>query len=126
MGATAGPAHAYLTRPGDEHAGKLRDFLLIEAAEVKLRRALRRAPVELSATPEFAELTAAGAALTRRFLSEALAERSPVDLAFHVNLIVTLTTSFAERTTDQGVAGAVLVRQANLLADILIAHYRIC
>jgi AcrR family transcriptional regulator len=118
-----------LSRPGDDHAGKLRDFLreflLIEAAEVDLRRALRRAAVELSETPEFAELTAGGAALTRRFLGEALADRSPIDLAFHVDFVVTLTTSFAERTTDQGIAGAALIRQADLLTDMLIAHYRI-
>lgn len=118
-----------LTREGPDQAGKLRDFLreffLIEAAEVDLRRALRQASVDLGDTPEFAELIATGAALTRRFLNDTLAESAPDDIDFHVDLIVTLVTSFAERSTDQGAVSDMLLRQADLLTDMLVGHYRI-
>jgi hypothetical protein len=42
-----------------------------------------------------------------------------------VNFIVLLVTSFAERTTNEGVTGAELIRQADLLTDMLIGHFRI-
>jgi hypothetical protein len=38
---------------------------------------------------------------------------------------VLLVTSFAERTTDEGASGAQLIRQADLLSDMLIAHFGI-
>jgi len=38
---------------------------------------------------------------------------------------VLLTTNFVERTTDEGTTGAELIRQADLLTDILVAHFRI-
>ena len=65
-----------LTRPGPEHAAKLRkfvrEFFLIEAAEVDLRRALRAAAVDLQDTAEFRALIAQAAELTRAFLREAM------------------------------------------------------
>lgn len=118
-----------LTRDGSDHASKLRafirEFFQIEAAEVDLRRALRIASVDLKDTGEFQALIADGAALTRGFLTEAVGIEDANDLDFIVNFMVTLVTSFAERTTDEGTDGDDLVRQADLLTDMLIAHFRI-
>ena len=118
-----------LTRPGADHAVKLRDFIreffLIEAAEVDLRRALRVASVDLKETEEFQALLSAGADLTKRFIAEAVRDGASGDLDFDVRFIVLLTTSFAERTTDGGTASAELIRQADLLADMLIARFKI-
>ena len=118
-----------LTRPGPDHAVKLRDFIreffLIEAAEVDLRRALRVASVDLKETEEFQALLSAGADLTKRFIAEAVRDGASGDLDFDVRFIVLLTTSFAERTTDGGTASAELIRQADLLADMLIARFKI-
>ena len=118
-----------LTRPGADHAVKLRDFIreffLIEAAEVDLRRALRAASVDLKETREFQALLSAGADLTKRFIAEAVRDGASGDPDFNVRFIVLLTTSFAERTTDDGTAGAELIRQADLLADMLIARFKI-
>lgn len=118
-----------LTRPGDEHGVKLRDFVreffLIEAAEVDLRRALRAASVDLRETEEFRALLSAGEEMTQRFVAEALKSSTSNDLDFIVRFIVLLTTSFAERTTDEGTAGAELIRQADLLTDMLIAQFGI-
>ncbi len=50
-------------------------------------------------------------------------ERPSENLDFEVRFIVTLVTSFAERTTDEGTFGAELIRQADLLADMLLAHF---
>ncbi|WP_296942061.1 TetR/AcrR family transcriptional regulator [uncultured Massilia sp.] len=118
-----------LARGGQDHAAKLREFIrmffAVEAAEADLRRALRIAAVELKDTAQFRELMDEGAALTRTFIEDALRERAPGDLSFDVRFIVLLTTSFAERTTDEGTSDAELMRQADLLADMLIGHYGI-
>jgi len=117
-----------LERPGPAHADKLREFIraffLIEAAEADLRRALRLAAVELKDTSEFRTLIAKGVELTRTFIQEAVRNQTPQDLDFHVDFIVLLTTSFAERTTDEGTSGAELVRQADLLTDMLAGHFK--
>ena len=47
------------------------------------------------------------------------------DSDFDVRFIVLLTTSFAERTTDEGTAGAELIRQADLLADMFVKRFNI-
>ena len=118
-----------LTRPGADHAAKLRDFMreffLIEAAEVDLRRALRAASVDLRETKEFQDLVSAGADLTRRFIAEAIGEDGLGERELDVRFIVLLTTSFAERTTDEGTRGAELIRQADLLTHMLVAQFRI-
>lgn len=118
-----------LERGGNDHAQKLREFVraffLIEAEEADLRRALRIASVDLKDTTEFLELMASGTALTTAFIADALRERAPADLAFDVRFIVLLTTSFAERSTDEGTSEADLLRQADLLSEMLICHYRI-
>ncbi|SHF71787.1 transcriptional regulator, TetR family [Kaistia soli DSM 19436] len=118
-----------LTRPGEDHAVKLRDFVreffLIEAAEVDLRRALRAASVDLKETEEFRALLAAGADLTKRFIAEAVGNGHSGNLDFDVRFVVLLTTSFAERTTDEGTGGAELIRQADPLTDMLVARFNI-
>lgn len=118
-----------LRRPGADHAGKLRDFIreffMIEAAEADLRQALRIAAVELKDTSEFQALIAKGVALTRGFIEDAVADHDNDNLDFNVNFIVLLVTSFAERTTDQGAAGATLIRQADLLCEMVVARFKI-
>lgn len=118
-----------LERTDTGHAGKLRDFtrefFLVEAAEADLRQALRLAAVELRDTKEFEALMARGAALTRPFIRDAIRARAPADLDFQVDFILLMMTSFAERTTDAGSAGAALLRQADLLTDMLVAHFGI-
>jgi AcrR family transcriptional regulator len=118
-----------LTRPGADHAFKLRDFVreffLIEAAEVDLRRALRAASVDLKETDEFRALLSTGADLTKSFIAEAVKDGRSCDLDFDVRFVVLLTTSFAERTTDEGTRGAELIRQADLLTDMLVAQFKI-
>lgn len=116
-----------LTRPGTDHAEKLRDFLreffLTEAAEVDLRRALRAASVDLRETDEFKALLSEGAHLMRNFIAEALKGEAPDDLAFVVDFIVLMTTSFAERTTDAGTTGAKLMQQADVLTAMLVRQF---
>jgi len=118
-----------LTRPGPDHAAKLRDFIraffAIEAAEADLRQALAIAAVDLKQTAEFRALIAQGAALTKGFIEEAMAGHAPADLDFHIDFIVLLVTSVAERTTDAGVTGAALMRQADLLTHMLVAQFGI-
>lgn len=118
-----------LTRPGADPAAKLRDFIreffLIEAAEVDLRRSLRAASVDLRETEEFRSLLSAGTEITRRFLAEAVRGDASVDLDLSVRFIVLLTTSFAERTTDEGTGGSELIRQADLLTDMLVEQFKI-
>jgi AcrR family transcriptional regulator len=114
---------------GGSHAARFREFIrtffLVEAAEADLRQALRNASVELKDTAEFRDLMAKGAALTTAFIEDALRGQAPDDLAFDVRFIVLVTTSFAERTTDERTSAAELLRQADLLGDMLVAHYRI-
>jgi AcrR family transcriptional regulator len=118
-----------LAQPGTDYARKLRDFIreffMIEAAEAALRQALRIASIDLKETKEFQELISNGAELTKTFLEDAIAVQDPDTLDFNVQFIVLLVTSFAERTTDARVSGATLIRQADLLSDMLIAHFRI-
>lgn len=117
-----------LTRGDSDHAANLRDlireFFMIEAAEVDLRQALRIASIELKDTPEYRNLISKGAELTRPFFKDAL-RSCDADLDFKVDFIGLLMMSFAERTTDEGTTGANLIRQADLLSDMLIAHFRI-
>lgn len=116
-----------LARPGPDHAEKLRDFLreffLTEAAEVDLRRALRAASVDLRETDEFKALLSEGAHLMRNFIAEALKGEAPDDLAFVVDFVVLITTSFAERTTDAGTTGATLMQQADVLTAMLVRQF---
>ncbi|EGY01854.1 TetR family transcriptional regulator [Nitrospirillum viridazoti Y2] len=118
-----------LSEPGGNRPEKLksflREFFLIEAAEADLRRALRVAAIDLRETAEFQALIATGYKLTKAFLEETVGDQSTADLEFNVDFIVLLTTSFAERTTDQGTAEATLIRQADLIADMLIEHFGI-
>jgi AcrR family transcriptional regulator len=118
-----------LTRQGSDHASKLRDFVreffMVEAAEADLRQALRIASINLKDTREFQELIAKGAELTKAFIKNAVGVRDAENLDFTVNFIVLLVTSFAERTTDEHTSGASLIRQADLLSDMLIAHFGI-
>ena len=118
-----------LARPGADYAAKLRDFIraffLVEAEEVALRRALRAASVDLTETEEFQSLMAAGADMTRSFLAEAVEDGAAGDLDFTVRFVVLMIISFAERTTDEGTDGPDLIRQADLLTDMLIAEFGI-
>ncbi|WP_407160288.1 TetR/AcrR family transcriptional regulator [Bradyrhizobium sp. STM 3557] len=117
-----------LLRRGRDHAQKLRDFIreffMIEAAEADLRRALRIASVDLRDTAEFRALIATGTQLFKQFVEGALKNRRSDDLDFEIDFAVTLVTSFAERTTDERTSGATLIRQADLLSDMLIATFR--
>lgn len=117
-----------LSRPG-RHATRLRDFIreffMIEAAEADLRQALRAASVDLRDTSEFRDMLAKGAELTKTFIKEAVEAQDADSLDFNVDFIVLMVTSVAERTTDEGTAGAALIRQADLLSDMLIAHFGI-
>lgn len=116
-----------LTRPGPNHAKKLRDFILaffaIEAQEADLRQALSVAAVDLKKTEQFQALIAKGAALMKTFLQQAVAQHDVADIEFKVDFIVLLVTSMAERTTDAGTSGRALAAQADLLSDMLIAHF---
>lgn len=118
-----------LTRPGLDHAEKLRDFIraffMIEAQEADLRQALSIASVDLKKTPQFHALIAKGGALTKKFIQEAVDDDDVADIDFSVDFIVLLVTSVAERTTDAGTSGEALLRQADLLSDMLIAHFNI-
>jgi AcrR family transcriptional regulator len=118
-----------LTQRGSDHASNLRDFIreffMIEAAEADLRQALRIASIDLKDTEEFKELISKGTELTKGFIKDAVDIQHAENLDFNVNFIVLLVTSFAERTTDERTSGASLIRQADLLSDMLIAHFRI-
>lgn len=117
-----------LTRPGLDQAAKLRDFIraffVIEAQEADLRQALSIASVDLKKTQQFHALIAKGVALTKAFVQKAVAA-DVADIDFSVDFIVLLVTSAAERTTDEGTSGEALLRQADLLSDMLIAHFKI-
>ncbi len=118
-----------LTQRGPNHASKLKDFIreffMIEAAEADLRQALRIASIDLKDTSEFQELISKGAALTKAFIKDAVEIHDADSLDFNVNFIVLMVTSFAERTTDERTSGANLIRQADLLSHMLIAHFGI-
>lgn len=74
---------------------------------------------------EFQALLSTGADLTRCFVAAAVQNGTESDLDFVTRFIVLLTTSFAERATDEGTAGAELIRQADLLTDMLVAQFGI-
>lgn len=101
----------------------IRELMLVEAAEVELRRGLRAASVELRETAEFKALFAHGTALFHGFLADALGECVPNGLDFIVETIAILITSFTERATDEQKSKAHLLRQADFLADLLIARF---
>ena len=118
-----------LTRSGPDHAGKLREFIreffLIEASEADLRQALRIASIDLRDTQEYGTLIAKGMELTTQFLKDAIPVVDVAELDLAVSFIVSMITSFAERITDQGISRTDLVRQADVLSDMLINHFRI-
>lgn len=118
-----------LQQSGSDHPSKLREFIReffrIEAAEADLRQALKTAAIDLKQTKEFKALIAEGAALTKAFIKDALEIADTEDLDFDVNFIVLLVTSFAERTTDERTSAVKLVRQADLLCDMLITYFGI-
>lgn len=119
-----------VARPDLPHSVRLREFIrefvLIEAAETDLRQALRIASVDLKDTPEFRELMNTGSAMTRGFIEDAvIGQRNPGELDFYVNFVVLLVTSFAERATDERTSTSDLIRQADLLSDMLIARFGI-
>jgi AcrR family transcriptional regulator len=109
--------------PADRLRAFVRELILVEAAEVELRRGLRAASVELRDTPEFKALLAHGKTLFHRFLADALGERVPEELDFAVETIAILITSFTERATDELRSTNHLLRQADFLADLLIGHF---
>jgi len=76
-------------------------------------------------TEEFTALLSEGHQLTRSFIENAVAPKSRGDIDFDVEFIVLLVTSFAERATDERPTAARLIRQADLLADMLIAQFAI-
>ncbi|WP_246793702.1 TetR/AcrR family transcriptional regulator [Burkholderia perseverans] len=106
--------------PGARLREFIREFFLIEAAEVELRRALRIASVDLRETDEFQMLISKGADLFRTYIAGMVGDAGRPDLDFIVRFTVLLTTSFAERTTDDGTVGVELIQQADLLTDMLI------
>ena len=101
----------------------VRELMLVEAAEAELRRGLRAASVELRDTPEFKALLARGTALFHDFLADALGERVHNALDFAVETTAILITSFTERATDEQQSKHHLLRQADFLADLLIARF---
>lgn len=118
-----------LTQTGVAHAARLRAFIqaffVIEAEEADLRKALAIASIDLKQTPQFQALIAKGTQLTRDFIEQAVRGNGADNLDFNVDFIVLLVTSVAERTTDSGTAGPALMRQADLLTDMLVAHFEI-
>ncbi len=118
-----------LGQPGRTHALRLRDFIreffLIEAAEAGLRGALRLASVDIRDSEEFRALMAKGYGLTRTFIAEAVKDGSSEDLEFIVNFVVLVITSFGERTTDAKPSSAELIRQADLLSEMLTTQFGI-
>lgn len=118
-----------LLRPDGNHARNLRDFIreffIIEAAEADLRQALRIASVELRHMEEFQAVIDRGADLTRTFLNRALSRQTEAEREFAVSFIVRIVTSFGERLTDDRVQGEALLRQADLLCEMLIKQFEI-
>lgn len=76
-------------------------------------------------TEQFHSLIAKGTVLTKAFIEAAVAGHDTVDIDFNVDFIVLLVTSVAERTTDTGTSRAALQRQADLLSDMLVEHFKI-
>ena len=109
--------------PADRLRAFVRELMLVEAAEAELRRGMRAASVELHDTPEFKALLARGTALFNGFLTAALGARVPDSLDFTVETIAILITSFTERATDEQRPRDHLLRQADFLANLLIAHF---
>jgi AcrR family transcriptional regulator len=109
--------------PAERLRAFTRELMLIEAAEAELRRGLRAASVELRETAEFKALLARGTTLFHSFLADALEERVPEGFDFAVETTAILITSFTERATDERRSQAHLLRQADFLADLLIARF---
>lgn len=109
--------------PADRLRAFVRELILVEAAEVELRRGMRAASVELHDTPEFRMLLARGKALLHRFLADALGKRVPDELDFAVETTAILITSFTERATDEQRSTNYFLRQADFLADLLIGRF---
>lgn len=118
-----------IRQPCHNHAEQLKDlireFFLIEAAEADLRQALRIAAVDLKDTKEYKELMSKGRDLMKGFLKDAVKNRKPGDLDFDAEFIGTLVTSFAERVTDERTSNATLIRQADVLSEMLISYYKV-
>lgn len=111
--------------PAERLRAFVRELMLVEAAETELRRGMRAASVELHNTPEFKALLSRGTALFTAFLTDALGTRVPDALDFTVETIAILITSFTERATDEWRPRDHLIRQADFLAELLIAHFHL-
>jgi hypothetical protein len=59
----------------------------------------------------------------RSFVAQAVGSSPPRDLDAMVRFAVLLTTSVAERATDEGITGPELMQQADLLAEMLAAKF---
>jgi len=118
-----------LNQRGPGHAKRLldfvREFFLVEASEVDLRQALRLASVDLRDTKEYRALISEGTELFRGFIEDAMKGQKSEDLGFDVDFVSILITSFAEKATDTRSPDAVLIRQADVLSHMLIAHFKI-
>lgn len=117
-----------LTANGPSYASKLRGFMRAffagEAAEADLRQALRIASIDLKETAEYQKLIADGTKVTTDFFRQALREGAD-DLDFTVKSIGLLMMSFAERATDERDPETDLILRADLLSEMLIAHFKI-
>jgi AcrR family transcriptional regulator len=103
----------------------IREFFLVEATEASLRRALRRASIDMRDTSEYQALMVQGAEQSAAFFREAFSRIAGEDLGFHVDFVGLVITSVAERATDDQVCETDILRKADLLADMILCHYRI-
>lgn len=111
--------------PAHRMRSLVREFFMVESAEADLRQALRIASVDIKDTKEYRALMEAGAVMMRDFIAEAMGPQSAADLDFNTRFISLLIASFAERTTDERTSGAELIRQADMLSEMVIAQFGI-
>ncbi len=118
-----------LSKKGPDHAIRfkhfVREFFFAEASESDLRKALRVASVGLNETPEYKNLISSANRVFSDFILDALGGKPSEDLRFNVEFIITLITSFAERTTDQRTTRAELEMQADVLGEMITSFFKI-